>query len=283
MSVIADSDAVYDEERLLAQHQAALTVIQGILDDPRVANFRWLDLACGKGQIIVHLETNLSASARGKIEYFGYDIQVAFAKYAERKAGELGLRSTSIVIGEISAFSNQFPDELGFDFITLTNTIHEIDPNKLASVLFDCVTRLSDHGSLFIYDMEILPVRELGAVLWKRLEIGEIIKTFLQALGMQLYLPFPGKWLHKTCNGWNLRLQRDLFDIDLNTVRDRRDEIISVTEGRIREILVRKLEECRASLANYTKFGTETDAEEAHKLDLLHDYWALSLATGGAQ
>ena len=73
MPGIADSHAVLDEDKLLSQHQAALTLLQHRLADPDVARFSWLDLACGKGQIFSQLESNLSPKLRSKIFYYGYD------------------------------------------------------------------------------------------------------------------------------------------------------------------------------------------------------------------
>jgi hypothetical protein len=67
MGAIADSDAVHDIRRILPQHQSALTLLNSKLQNPAVQSFRWLDLACGKGQIISQLEENLSANQRQKL------------------------------------------------------------------------------------------------------------------------------------------------------------------------------------------------------------------------
>jgi hypothetical protein len=37
--------------------------------NPKVKDFHWLDPACGRGQIIVHLDGNLTPAARSKISY----------------------------------------------------------------------------------------------------------------------------------------------------------------------------------------------------------------------
>ena len=59
MTGIADSSAFRDRERLLSQHQAALTLLQARLSTPGAPQLRWLDLACGRGQIIVSLDDEL--------------------------------------------------------------------------------------------------------------------------------------------------------------------------------------------------------------------------------
>ena len=52
MSIIGDSSAVLEFARMLPQHQAAITLLSSLLQNPQVDKFYWLDLACGKGQII---------------------------------------------------------------------------------------------------------------------------------------------------------------------------------------------------------------------------------------
>lgn len=278
MSQIADSDAIYDEERLLTQHQAALTLIQATLDNPQLITYNWLDLACGKGQIIANLENNLSANARGKVVYFGYDIEVNYAKNAEKKAESLGFKGSDVQIGELSSFTKLYSPEICFNFITLTNTIHEIDPANLSLLLFDCIARLCEDGCLFIYDMEKLPSLELGAVPWKRAEISEIISTFLKSLEVEDYSPTPSQWRHKSCNGWNVQIHRTHIKITDETLNEKKGFVIEATKKRIGEILERKFKECEASLKSLTKYGTETDEENNNKQTLLYDYWALSQA-----
>lgn len=131
MDVLSDSSAFYDEKRQLTQHQSILTIIQGILGNPRLALFRWLDLACGKGQIIAQLEKNLNDESRAKIEYFGYDIQNEYIKITEKKASSLKLKSFKIKTGEISNFPDIYDVGDKFDLITLTNTVHEIMPTNI--------------------------------------------------------------------------------------------------------------------------------------------------------
>lgn len=76
MSIIGDSSAVLEFARMLPQHQAAITLLSSLLQNPQVDNFYWLDLACGKGQIISQLNENLTIENRKKIIYHGYDINV---------------------------------------------------------------------------------------------------------------------------------------------------------------------------------------------------------------
>src|SRR5271157_3010579 len=120
MGVIADSNAYLDRDRMLSQHQAALTLLQARLSNPDGSKVRWLDLACGRGQIISALDKNLSVKARSLLEYWGYDIKEQFAKETQRTAESLGLASIDIKIGDLCNINRLYTLETKFDFITLT-------------------------------------------------------------------------------------------------------------------------------------------------------------------
>ena len=75
MSGIADSSAEFTK-KVFAQHQAAITLLGQLLVDPAVSQVDWLDLGCGKGQILAQLEHNIpEKEVRAKIGYCGYDLE----------------------------------------------------------------------------------------------------------------------------------------------------------------------------------------------------------------
>src|SRR5579862_985938 len=153
MDGIADSGALREPGRVWPQHQGALMLLQGLVSDPKAQAVRWLDLACGRGQILMGLDDGFSVTARNKIEYTGYDLSDDYVKETDKLASDSGLRSHRGVIGDLADVHKLLVAEQ-FDFITLTNTVHEIRPRKLAAVLVDSILRLSPTGALFIYDME---------------------------------------------------------------------------------------------------------------------------------
>lgn len=275
MGAIKDSDAVLEKERLFAQHQAALTILQGLLDKPGITTFNWLDIGCGKGQIIVNLDDNLGEDSRKKIIYNGFDIKDDFLAIAQRKAESLNLNAVNGQVGDISNFANLHPEDNKFDFITLTNSIHELDPLQIPIILIECILRLSENGILFMYDMEALPYRELGAVAWTREEIHEILKVFLKSIGTE-YSPTPGKWKHKSCNGWNIQLNRSHFQVENDAINAKKEEIITKSQEQVKNTLDSKLAKCVASLQSLTKYGAETEDEENLKLGNLYDFWAIN-------
>ena len=133
--MIADSNTFRYDERVPPQHQAVLTLLQSRLSASDVSRLSWLDLACGRGQIIL----NLPKGARAKIEYWAYDLNQEFARETRRTVDDLGFHSFVVTVGNLSNFDSILPSEMLFDFITLTNTIYEIEPVQLASLLASCL------------------------------------------------------------------------------------------------------------------------------------------------
>lgn len=275
---LADSNAILDRERLLAQHQAALTLLQRLLADPAVVRLSWLDLACGKGQIIAHLDENLEVAPRGKIGYVGYDLNVQYGRLTEQRATHLGFRDARVEVGDLANFHHLLDSALSFDFITLTNTIHEIEPSSLSTILFDCLHRLTPDGSLFIYDMESLPSPELGAVPWKGAEFAAIIEALLQGIGVTGYIPPIGRWSHRTCKGWNAQVEKRHVLREVEHIETRRNEAVAAATKKIIEILDRRERECQSALESLTRFGSATGNESAEEIAALYEYWALQRA-----
>lgn len=281
MTTIADSDAFKDADRVLPQHQAALTLLQSMLSAPTRTRVAWLDLACGRGQIISALDAVLSQSALHKIAFYVHDVDQTFLRETMRTAECLGFHSLDSRVGDLARFANAWPNTLLFDFITLNNTVHEIDPRDLGSVLVTCIERLSEMGELFVYDMESVQPAELGAVPWSRNDILQILRLTLDCLGASDYQPEVGRWRHKSCYGWNIHLQRKHLNVLQAEIQARRDEALTRVQEKIRHILKRRLDECRQSLQALTTYGAETVEEQNKKEQLLYDFFALSRALEG--
>jgi SAM-dependent methyltransferase len=277
MAPIADSSAIFDPERMLAQHQAALTLLQGMLSNPLVGQVRWLDLASGKGQIIAHLQKNLTEKARAKLQFVGYDIDNHHTRQAEKTAQAMGLAKCDFGIGELADFHRNDKTDGPWDFITLTNTVHEVSPQSLASILMAALERLQETGCLFVYDMDRLSSPELGAVLWTGSEFSEILTTLCTALGCPHYEPAVGTWSHRSCDGWNAQIKREHMQLPSDW-KDRVAKAVEATVQCIEAVLKRKLTHTRKALEALTRFGAETGEEAADKERLLFDFWAITRA-----
>lgn len=281
MASIADSSAVQNSGSILPQHQAALILLQSRLSNPSSPNLRWLDLACGRGQIILGLKNNLSVEARAKIEFYAYDINEKYARETRRIAGEQGFSGHVFKVGDLSDFNKILNSGVSFDFITLTNTVHEVSPKHLATILTDCIFRLNESGTLFLYDMERIKPPELGAVPWNRDEVRSIVSSLLAALGVSSYKPEVGQWNHHTCNAWNVQLERQYFGVPYKKANSHRKKAIENTTKTIINLIQRKRELCKKSLETLTLCGAETGEEKDDKERLVFEFWALSRVLEG--
>jgi hypothetical protein len=279
LSSIADSDALRDDGRIFPQHQAVVTLLQGWLSDPTIQSFRWLDLACGRGQILTGVRGGLPLAARSKIDYFAYDMRQQYAKDTDHLAAELGFRSHHHDVGYLTDFHKYHPAHRPFDLITLTNTVHEVLPAQLASVLIESIERLSTSGCLFVYDMESVEPPELGAVPWTSGEIARIIESLLASLGVVGYEPAVGQWRHRTCDAWNVQIYRNHLNVSAEALAANRGHAHDRTTATIRQLLSAKLEQCSKALDKLTEYGAETADEQNEKGRLLYEFWALSRAT----
>ncbi|WP_157336453.1 class I SAM-dependent methyltransferase [Paenibacillus lutrae] len=278
MTVINDSDAVLDKERILPQHQAALTLIQNIVEDPRLDNFSWLDLCCGRGQLIYHLDDMINSGSRSKISYCAYDVQSDFVTLTQKKAESLGFKSLRVEVGDIGNYPVIYTRDQSFDFITLTNTVHEINVHILSRLYVESLLRLSDNGCLFIYDMESLPKLELGAITWTGTEMQEIFNVLFDNLGIPTYKPTVSRVRHKTTICWSIQLKRAYFGVSNENLVEKSQSAVENTQVQINKMLREKFDTSKAMLDSLTKYGSDSRQEENELQSTLYDFWALSRA-----
>lgn len=277
MSVLGDSDAYFDEDRILSQHQSALTLLNARMQSPACENVRWLDFACGKGQLLSQLEHNLTAHNRQRITYVGYDVNVEHTKIAEAKAGALQLQSARFETGDACNLGKLLKHHERFDFITCTNALHEISPFDLPDLLVEVIYRLTEDGEAFIYDMESLGEAELGAVPIEGQEASKLFNLLLSELGATRKID-TSTWQHRTCKGWSVLVRLKDFGIDIAAVKKTRGEIVECIRSELQLLLRQKLVRCEQTLESYTKKGVGLVEDEKEKLSTLHEHWALHFA-----
>lgn len=277
---IRDSDAVYDAQRIFSQHQAIVTIVQARLDDPQLKDYRWLDIACGQGQVLAQLDSNIGPKGRSKIHYHAFDIENEHLRQAQYQSEKTKIRCTP-QIGNAADLAKFYPCEKPFDLITCTNAVHELHPSVLPIVLSESLVRLSENGSLFLYDMEGLQDAEFGALTYRLYEVEAICTALCEAFGITAYRPEPGQWKHKTVNAWNIHLQRRLFNVTQENLLKSKEGAITATSKAITAILTRRMTETRQALESLTTSQPETPDDEKAKMALLTEFWALSRAMGG--
>lgn len=275
MEILGDSNA-YSSPYVLPQHQAALTILGDHFSEPAMDHRSWLDLACGKGQIIQHLPTVLSETARAKIKFYGFDVEHAFLKRTERLAEAVGFHGFQLQVGQLKDFNKLYDSDERFDFVTLINTLHEAAPSALPEFLCACILRLSESGTLFIYDMESLSRPELGAVTWTQGEIATILDALYSDIGVQDYRPQVSQWEHRTCKGWSTLIRRSRLGLDATLNAAEVD--IANTRSRIKALLESKLDSVKKSLTSLAVSGTDSSLEEATEQKLLYDFFAITHA-----
>jgi len=118
----------------------------------------------------------------------------------------------------------------------------------------------------------------LGAVPWSRDDIKRLVRCMLDALGATAYRPEVGLWNHRSCNGWNVQLERQHLGISPTDVVGRVDTATDATREEVSHLLEQRLVECRATLERLTQYGAETVEEQEDKERLLYEFWALSRA-----
>lgn len=277
MSIIEDSSAVLEFERMLPQHQAAITLLSSLLQNPQVDKFYWLDLACGKGQIISQLNENLTIENRKKIIYHGYDINVDYLKIVKQIADKMEFMGSNVHIGDLSSFDDILPKDTIFDFVTCTNVSHEIHPQKFFEIIIGVLKRLNENGQLFLYDMESLSNPELGALPLKANDIKSLIEVIFRTSGSDFKVS-PSTWVHRTCKGWSIVINRKHLGIENEEFEKYNEVIIGNLRNEIQIMLTKKLNECKQVLESYTRYGTETGDDEGQKISALYEFWALNKA-----
>lgn len=274
---IADSSAA-SVERVLSHHQAAITVLANVLF-PRMAGslVDWLDLACGKGQIIAHLQDALpDEQMRSQISFVGFDIENKHVRETERLAKELNFGAVDGVVGELGKFSTLFDSDRSFSFITFTNTVHEVPPILVGSLLLHSILRLTPVGILYIADMESLSPLELGAIPWDSSDVKRVVDCLYRLLDSKRS-PIVQRWQHTSRFAWTVQIERSHFD----ATRAQLLEKLPALEVQLSEFIVNlfreKHERTNEQLEELTEFGGgETGEEIDTRLRLLYEHWSLS-------
>lgn len=278
MASIADSSAVLID-KILPQHQTAITLLGGLLSAPSLAELKWLDLACGKGQIIAQIEENFAEpELRAKIGYYAYDIENQHTRITEKLANGLNFRDVSVKVGEMEHFEEVFPSDRKFSFISFTNTVHELRPGRVGSLLVALMLRLTGNGILYIYDMESLPLPELGAVPWSGDDFKKLLIGIVTDLGSQAVSPIVQRWRHSSCLGWSLNLNRSHLQISDDAIIANSEKAVAGASAAILEILKVRLQSTAEALEALTRYGPDNEEEKRRITKLLYDFWSLQRA-----
>lgn len=279
MPSIFDSSAVYHPGRVLPQHQAVLTLIKDRVENPEMSKFSWLDLACGRGQIIANCNFIFSEECCQKIEYLGIDVIQEYCLQTEREACSI-FQNVRTIVCEIDQFERFLDPHQLFDVVTLTNTVHEITPEQIAKTFVAGLCRLKYNGIMFIYDMESLPDPELGAIPWDGKDIEQVFHSVLKVAGIKTYYPAVSIWPHKSCKCWHMQINRSHLKITPKALKARRKQMIDIASDKLRFLLKKRLIDIHQALSAACRYGAESDEEQIEIERLLYYFWSISRALG---
>lgn len=275
---IADSSAVRLPGKVLAQHHTAITLLGEMLAGTQPGDsLDWLDLACGRGQMITNLkETIPDGQMRSKIRYLGFDIANDYTRETEKLAATLKLGAVDTLVGQLDHFPGIVRPEKKFSFITFTNVVHEIQPTLFGALLLELIRRMKPDAKLYVYDMETLPEPELGAVTWDAADVKRLLSFIFKELGGQAVPPSVPRWPHSSCMAWSINFSRERLDVNAQLFDQVLPELTTKTGQFIKKLFKEKLRRTTEALQDITKYGGQTAEEQKKKINLLFDYWSLS-------
>jgi len=275
---IADSSAVRLPGKVLAQHHTAITLLEEMLAVSKPGNsLDWLDLACGRGQMITNLENTIpDGEMRSKIRYLGFDISNDYTREVEKLAATLKLGAVETLVGQLDHFPEIVQAEKKFSFITFTNVVHELPPTLFGSLLLELIRRMKPDAKLYVYDMETLPKPELGAITWDAADVKRLLSFIFKESGGHALPPTVPRWPHSSCMAWSINFSRERLDVDAQRFDQVLPELTAKTTAFIKNMFKEKLQRTIEALQEITKYGGQTEEEQKGKINLLFDFWSLS-------
>jgi SAM-dependent methyltransferase len=276
MAIIPDSESFYDEERQLPQLQALLQIIRHELEIPSSPGLKWLDLGCGRGQVLAQIPDNIHADHVKKNSYFGVDGDKTRLDHARAKATSIGIGAVSCVCALLDTTNSIFEQERDFQLVTLTNTFHELDPLAIPALVVTTLDRLEQNGSLFVYDMQTLERGELGAITWGHDEIQALLNGWCATLKAKVQPPKVTRWRHSRIEGWSFELRRASLGIQNSDLPAAAIELAR----QMTEALELKLKNTMTLLNAMTNDGLKTPGEDATKARELYNFWGLTYRIG---
>ena len=158
----------------------------------------WLDVCCGKMALLNHIDKHLKTKCRN-VAYTGFDININYLRdcaiLIHKKKLKDRLASIDAEMGDVKSLRKILHDKQ-YNFISLSNALHEIRPFDIASLLVDCLHLCADDGIFVIVDMQNLIKHEKWSVTWTDGEMERILKPLFPSWKEDLLVssdPIPTK------------------------------------------------------------------------------------------
>lgn len=270
---IADSNSIRIDS-ILVPHANAISLITYMLNGNQTSNLKWLDLACGKGQLLNQLGDNLNNKARSRIELHLVDLNNESLRCACEIANRLNLASLHQHVNDLKEFCQTKIRTHEYDFITFVNTLHEIKPIDLADIIVNALTSLSERGVLYIFDQEELQEKELGAITWSSIEFEQLLNKYFEVCHVTSKV-IVNRWNHKEINSWSTQILGSSLTKEIRTDIDAN---VSVLRELVLEHVKTKMRIIKGALKTTTDHGASTAEEAENVHSNLYDFWSLTIA-----
>jgi hypothetical protein len=239
--------------------------------DKRV--WKWLDLACGRGNLIEHCQESFECDC-GKIHYYGIDkcdrYKSEFELFVEEKDIRKNLRSAEFKIVDFTSWKNCFEESKGlirYDWVSFVNVLHEVNPKEISAILLSMIKLCEEDGFLYLCDIEELIEFEADAVIWSLDEIKEIFNI--------LFVDFKSFRFNRLVPTFSIIAKRsDLKkDIDVNTL-SQANEINKKIQGKFKRLLRKKKQHAQKKAEKIKKqLAFNEENKKSRNSDLILSYY----------
>lgn len=269
------------------------TVVELIERRQSSGPIKWLDLCCGRGNVLKHITTTLGELSR-RVKYYGVDINLEHRNECQETIRKMGLNDhlaapPQVFVGDILKPWNM-DQGTQFDIVTLLNVLHEIPPFSIYSVLRNALDRCKYTGLVLIVDMCSLPRLEWQAITWQKEHLLNLMSPLLkQNKGVSLVQhSIPISIYPRRVDVWALRLRKSIVRTRVFPKWEWREKdtkhrnIVKSYLLRKKTGLSEQIETICRDTGELLVVGKEK-AENENLRKLLLEYWAVSeaLSSGG--
>lgn len=261
------------EERMLSSHRVVVNELNTLLDN-HGDGFVWLDVGCGRGQVLREIGSVITSVGVGWIEYYGCDAARKYCDEASKQASESGFSAPDIRLKRVEDVREVF-GELRADFVTIINVLHELTPASLAVTLVDSFSCLGDDGVLHVHDLRRMTEPELGAVCWDLPDLEEGLDPFLKLFHWRDSKCRIQRWGGVEAPDWSLKLERRKLQVDIDELASRREEIISDVNNGLMALLPNKRKKHHNKLNAFLSDPARTPGDRQSAAQAVYEYWTI--------
>jgi len=225
------------KNRIFSQELVFLSHIADALSEPQ-AQYSWLDVACGIGNVLHHVRNILKERANA-LYYFGFDLDYNHVRECQIVGDRMGLH-VEAQTGQLEQLTNVYGSRR-FDMVSLINALHELPMKQFPSLFLDMLYLCSNDGRLAIFDMTKLLEIEPGALPISDEEMQPFLDAFFSVLGAENVSQPVSKCQFSTTEAFFFRLRKNLVPNFDKLYEQGKERIVTELLEKWREILIHKL------------------------------------------